>query len=81
MKGVADKNDVWRTKGEEEGVGRMVCGRRGRKENQCGAVGEKKNALRGEARSKIPVQRACREGEGICFLLGCGWRGFGGAGV
>jgi len=58
--------------------------KREKRENQCGAVGEKKNALWGEARSKIPVQsvqRACREGEGICFLLGCGWRGFGGAGV
>jgi len=25
-----EKNCVWRRKGEKDGVGRMVCGRRGR---------------------------------------------------
>jgi len=30
-------------------------------------------------RGRRNLGRACREGEGICFLLGCGWRGFGGA--
>jgi len=50
MKGVADKNDVWRTKGEEEGVGRMVCGRRGRRGRRgrigvmCGGQTEKRKA-------------------------------------